>query len=199
MFQTSSCDRKLPTHSKCHAEFWADFPFPFPFPLSLIFFLQSLFKSCCQNCLPLLLFWWHHSLPQYPLSLVSWSKLAFISLDCLCACLYLIFCLFLASFHQLLHRIVIFDVPVLRYRFIFTSNKESLPIPLSQTSPFLFQSHSIYICIPQEHIARFCLPGIVPGNVRVLQFYCYKHSRTIGKPFKLGLREPNWNSLSFRP
>lgn len=48
MFQTSSCDRKLPTHSKCHSEFWADFPFPFPFsPLSNFFSSKTI-----QNLLP---------------------------------------------------------------------------------------------------------------------------------------------------
>lgn len=45
MFQTSSCDRKLPTHSKCHAEFWAGFLFPFPFsPLSNFFSSKSIQK-----------------------------------------------------------------------------------------------------------------------------------------------------------
>lgn len=45
MFQTSSCDRKLPTHSECHTEFWADFPFLFPFsPLSNFFSSKSIQK-----------------------------------------------------------------------------------------------------------------------------------------------------------
>lgn len=45
MFQTSTCDRKLSTHCKCHAESWADFLFLFPFsPLSHFFSSKSIQK-----------------------------------------------------------------------------------------------------------------------------------------------------------
>lgn len=80
MFRTSSCGRKLPTHSTCHAEFWADFPFLFPFsPLSNLFSSKSI-QKLLPNCLPPLLFRWHHSLPKLPLvfSLLVKARLHFL-------------------------------------------------------------------------------------------------------------------------
>lgn len=64
MFQTSSCYRKLPTHSQCHAEFLTNFPFLFPFTPFLIFFLKvystvtvkTIFLYCPSHSLPLLEF-----------------------------------------------------------------------------------------------------------------------------------------------
>lgn len=161
MFRTSSCGRKLPTHSTCHAEFWADFPFLFPFsPLSNLFssksiqkLLPTIFLHCCSDdIIPS---------PNSPLSLVSWSKLAFISLDSLCASLTSFPLFSPASFHQLRHWIVISDVLLLRNLFIFASNKESIPIPLSQTFSGFFQTDFVYVCILKNMLSTSCMHGIV--------------------------------------
>lgn len=113
MFQTSTCDRKLPTHCKCHAESWADFLFLFPFsPLSHFFSSKTIQKP----------------LPKPSSSIVvlmtSSPSLAHSCLR-IKVCLHFLglwLCLPLchsplrpASSHQLLHRIVIFDVSELRY------------------------------------------------------------------------------------
>lgn len=133
----------------------------FLFPLSLIYFLQSLFRSCCQtiflhccsdDIIPSL---------NSPLSLVSWSKLAFISLDSLCASLTSFPLFSPASFHQLRHWIVISDVLLLRNLFIFASNKESIPIPLSQTFSGFFQTDFVYVCILKNMLSTSCMHGIV--------------------------------------
>lgn len=167
MFQTSSCDRKLPTHSKCHAEFWADFLFPFPFsPLSNFFSSKSIQKLLPKLSSSIVVLMTSFPSPTPPcLSSHGQSLPLFPWTASMPACTSFP-PLFLASLHQLLHRIVIFDVPVLRCLSIFTSNKESLPILPSQMSHFSSKPIPLIYSLLKNILYTFCLPSIVLGTVR---------------------------------
>lgn len=94
MFQTSSCDRKLPTHGKCHAEFWADFLFLFPFsPLSHFFFFKvyskaaarTVFLCCCSDDItpfPSSPLSPDQSLPSFPWTVAVPSSMSFSPYTC---------------------------------------------------------------------------------------------------------------------
>lgn len=128
MFQTSTCDRKLPTHCKCHAEFWADFLFLFPFsPLSHFFPSKSI-----QKLLPKL----SSSIVVLMTSSPSLARPCLMIKVCLhflglWLCLPLChFPLIPASSHQLLHRIVILMSQSWGILFICTLNKGSVPVSI---------------------------------------------------------------------
>lgn len=113
MFQTSSCDRKHPTHCKCHAESWADFLFLFPFsPLSHFFSSKSIQKLLPKLSSSVVVLMTSSPSLAHPCLMIK-VCLHFLGLWlCLPLCH---FPLIPASSHQLLPRIVIFDVSELRY------------------------------------------------------------------------------------
>lgn len=98
MFHTSSCYRKLPTHSQCHAEFLTDFPFPFPFSPFLNFFSSKFIQRLLSK----------------PSSPIVPMMTPFLSLTGVCLLPTNFDCLFvpllLAASHHLLHRIVLFGL-----------------------------------------------------------------------------------------
>lgn len=165
MFQTSSCDRKLPTHCKCHTAFWADFLFLFPFsPLSHFFSSKSI-----QKLLPKLSSSIVVLMTSFP-SLAHPCLMIKVCLHFLGLWLCLPLChvpLIPASSHHLLHRIVIFDVSESRYLIICTLNKESIPVSSSQTFPGLFQTNFRYVftALELKHLLRaWHCPGSSKGE-----------------------------------
>lgn len=144
MLQTSSCDRKLSSHHNVILRAEQTSFSRFLFPLSLIFFLQRLFKSCCQNYLPLLLFWWHHPYPWLApvFSFRVPVCLHFLGLHFCAAST--AFSRAVCCFSPLLHGTVVLDVPALWYLFIFTSNKRSIPRSLPKELHLYIYCSSTY-------------------------------------------------------
>ena len=149
MLQTSSCDRKLSSHHNVILRAEQTSFSRFLFPLYLIFFLQRLFKSCCQNCLPLLLFWWHHPLPWLAPVFSFRVQFAFISLGFI-------------SVLPLLHFPVLSAASLHFWRDCRSWRpcvEVSIHLLTKEVSPGLFQKNFIYIFIAQAHIKHLLRAG----------------------------------------